>query len=178
MHEGNQEPERPGGVARDPAPVAPPSPEAPASDTPGLDPPAAEPVLAGTAVEAAAAAPSVERAGLSAWLGILLASGLASIAFRLPELGMLAMIAGMFVVAQAADADPRHRHLLALVAWTVPVGGAILFGSLTAALVVAPLEFPWRPLAVGIAAGAVPLSLLPLIPPISIALAAGTTGRA
>ena len=67
---------------------------------------------------------------LRAWLVLLLGVGAFSLVLQLQEAAILAVLAGLFVAAQAADLYPQHAWLYRLVAWTVPVGGAALFGTL------------------------------------------------
>jgi hypothetical protein len=66
-----------------------------------------------------------ERAarGLATWLALLLVFGVGGLVFRMDELALMVALAGMFVLAQAADADPRWRYLHYTVSWVVPAGG-------------------------------------------------------
>jgi hypothetical protein len=94
---------------------------------------------------------AAEERALIAWLALVVIGGVAGLAFGLPELGALGALAGIFAVSHAADRDPRWTQLHLSLAWTVPVGGVVLFAS----LVMVPLEDPtggWtRILAIGCA---------------------------
>ena len=74
-----------------------------------------------------------ERAarGLATWLGLLLVFGLGGLVLRMEELSAMVALAGLYVLAQAADMDPRWRYLHYSVTWIVPAGalaGAFVIG--------------------------------------------------
>jgi hypothetical protein len=61
--------------------------------------------------------------GLAVWLVLLLAFGVGSLLFRMEELAIMVVLAGLFVVSQAADVDPQWSILHYAVAWVVPAIG-------------------------------------------------------
>jgi hypothetical protein len=71
--------------------------------------------------------PDSERAarGLATWLGLLLVFGLGGLVLRMEELSAMVALSGLYVLAQAADVDPRWRYLHYSVTWIVPAGGVI-----------------------------------------------------
>jgi hypothetical protein len=64
------------------------------------------------------------------WVVLLAALGALSVIFGLYEASVLVVLSGLFVAAQTADLYAAHTPLYWGVAWTVPVGGAVMFGTL------------------------------------------------
>ncbi len=143
MHEANQgsgAPETPGLPAPSWSDTAPPSRTAPWSETaPASSAPWAPP------------GPSPGQHGLRVWTVLVAGAGLGALAIGQTELAMLAAVAGLFAVAQAADLNPRFLLLHRLVAWVVPVGGAATFATLAMVLSQADRPGPARGLAVAVA---------------------------
>jgi len=145
MQDANQSPGD--GTPRDAAPDdATPRVDAPVDATPFAPPPHAfEPPPFDPIARAA------DEKALVTWLALVLLGGVAALALGLAELGALGALAGIFAVSHAADRDARWVPLHQSLAWTVPVGGCVLFAS----LVMVPFEDPtggWtRLLAIGFA---------------------------
>jgi membrane protease YdiL (CAAX protease family) len=62
--------------------------------------------------------------GLFAWLWIVAIAGGGGLLLGQAELAGLAVLAGLFACAQAADFDPRWQGLDRALAWLLPLGGA------------------------------------------------------
>jgi hypothetical protein len=110
MNEGNQ---------ADPEPSRlPPDPPLPSS----AEPPSA---AASSSIWTTETTPRRGEAGVSAWLLIVLAAGIASMVLGTAELGLLAAVAALSAISHAIDLDPRWR----LLRWiTVPIVAATLLG--------------------------------------------------
>lgn len=103
------------------------TPTAPVSD-PAADPHAAAPE------EIASPLPAPPPADLLPWLIVVVLAGVGGLFLGQGELGMFTALAGLFVVAHAADLDPGRELLYRLLAWVVPALGAVLFVSLAVVL--------------------------------------------
>ncbi len=68
--------------------------------------------------------------GMLAWAVALAVLGIGALLLQQVEAAMLVAVAGLFVVAQGADTDPRWRFLQVAVGWVMPVGGALILGAL------------------------------------------------
>jgi membrane protease YdiL (CAAX protease family) len=69
-------------------------------------------------------------ADLLPWLIVVALAGVGGLFLGQGELGMFTALAGLFVVAHAADLDRSRELLYRLLAWVVPVTGLFLFVSL------------------------------------------------
>ena len=83
-----------------------------------------------TPAEIVSPTPAPPASGLMTWLVIVVLAGVGGLLAGQAELGMFTALAGLFVVAHAADLDPERELLYRLLAWVVPAGGAVLFVSL------------------------------------------------
>lgn len=90
--------------------------------------------------------------GLLAWLGIVLVSFLAGILTGSSELGLMAVLAAMFAVAQAVDHDRRWLVLHHFLRWITPAMGAAGFAGLAGWLATTLPSGRERDLAVGVSA--------------------------
>jgi hypothetical protein len=72
--------------------------------------------------------PAGERAarGLGMWLLMLGVFGAGGLLLGMEELAAMVAIAGLFVLSQAADIDPRWRYLHYSVSWVVPACGLMV----------------------------------------------------
>jgi membrane protease YdiL (CAAX protease family) len=149
--------------------------DVPGSGSAAADPATAPPELGGASGERPIAGAAVQR-GLLAWLGILVAGGLGSLALGHAEGALLFAGAGAFALAQATDAAAsleRYREVVrhalprgsargilvrALVRSLVPLAGAFLYAALGAFGVTADPGHPQR-VAVAWCAGAAIVSL-------------------
>jgi hypothetical protein len=137
-------------------PPAPPPPESTEPPGPGAE---------------AAAHPAADDRGLGIWLLVLLVCGAGGLLFGMQEMAALVAIAGLFVAAQAADADSRWRALYYLISWVVPAGGAV--GGLVIAFAIAQSDLSgfFRFAVMGMSVASAGISLLMLFRPISDPLA-------
>jgi len=111
--------------------------------------------------------PPAGLGGLGRWLVVLLVLGGGGLLWGDVEMAALVALAGLVAVAQAADFDPRWRILHLTIAWTVPVGGALLFLSMAGLVYTSDWTDPMRPLALAAAGLGAVLSLLTIVPPIT-----------
>ncbi len=101
---------------------------------------------------------------LLVWLVVLSVTGGLSILLGLQEAAFLVVLSGLFVAAQAADLYPGQRHLYWVLAWTVPVSGAAVFGTLV--WIVSRMEpTPLQMIVIASSAAAALVSLLTLFRP-------------
>jgi len=133
------------------------------------DPPADAPSEAtGSPPEPEAAAgdwqPLAGGLGLALWLIILVGLGGGGLLAGQLEMAGLVAVAGLFATAQAADLDSRWRGLYRLLAWVVPVGGALLFVSFANVVYESDLLGARRAAAFGTALSGALVSLLTLMP--------------
>lgn len=105
----------------------------PPPGTPAAYPSAADSIpeaLAASGLDVADAelAARVDRAGkgLATWLLLLLVFGVGGLLLHMEELSFMLAIAGLFVLAQAADADARWRYLHYAVSWVTPAAGLVI----------------------------------------------------
>ena len=82
------------------------------------------------------------RRGLVVWLVLVATAGLTGLVFNQLELALFTAMAGLFVVAHAADQDSAHLLLYQLVAWAVPVLGFMVFAGMGLAMM---LPASWSP---------------------------------
>ena len=101
------------------------------------------------------------------WLLVLLAFGAGGMVFGEYEMASLTAVAGLFVAAQAADADERWRTFYRMIAWIVPLGGATAFLGLGALIYQSDLQGPLRSVVLSLMLIAVVGSLLTALRPIS-----------
>ena len=76
---------------------------------------------------------------LVVWLVLLLGFGVGGVALGQQELAMLAAFAGIFVAANAADADRGWRELYYAIGWVVPALGFAASMAVAAAIWKSPL---------------------------------------
>src|SRR5262249_5358433 len=80
--------------------------------------------------------PDLPRRGLRIWFVVVSLAGIGGLLVGQADLAALTAIAGLFAVAQAADANARYGVLHELLAWVIPllcavafVGGPLLLAS-------------------------------------------------
>ncbi len=144
-----------------PAPVR--SPDEPGAPNPDLESPRATP--SASLVQT----PDI-AAGLSLWLVLIVGLGLVSVTLGQTDVAMLAVLSGLCVAAQSADADPRWRGLHTLLAWIVPVGGAVLLGMMGVLLAQSDIGGPGSAAMIGLCVGGAATSLLVALRPFANAL--------
>ena len=113
--------------------------------------------------------PDVGR-GLTWWLILIVGLGLLSVTLGQTDVAMLAVLTGLCVAAQAADADPRWRGLHNLLAWIVPVGGAVMLGAMGFLLAGGDTAGPAAAAMIGLCAGGALTSLMVAFRPFANAL--------
>jgi hypothetical protein len=74
--------------------------------------------------------PTPPRTDLRPWFLIVSVVGFGALLMGHAELAAFTVLAGLFAVAHAADVDPARSTPYRAVAWVVPVGSAMAFGSL------------------------------------------------
>jgi hypothetical protein len=111
------------------------------------------------------------RSGLTVWLGIVLLFGLGGLLLGQVELALLAALAGLFAVAQAADRDSRWTTLYNLLAWVVPAGGLMVFASMAAMLAMEGAGSGPERAAIGFAIAGAAISGLTAVRPIAAGVA-------
>ncbi|HYM81727.1 MAG TPA: CPBP family intramembrane glutamic endopeptidase [Candidatus Limnocylindria bacterium] len=109
--------------------------------------------------------------GLKVWLGLVLGFGVAGLGLGMMELAGLAVLAGMFAAAQAADLDSRWKGLDDALFWIAPVGGAGIFIALAVALVAVGQRLPLHWVAAAFCVVAATLALMSLWRPFADTLA-------
>jgi Type II CAAX prenyl endopeptidase Rce1-like len=110
--------------------------------------------------------------GLTWWLILIVGLGLLSVTLGQNDVAMLAVLTGLCVAAQAADADPRWRVLHSLLAWIVPVGGAVMLGAMGFLLADGGTSGPGAAAMIGLCAGGSLTSLMVALRPFANALVA------
>lgn len=103
-----------------------------APSAPDASPPAPAPLEPDGGTAAAADLPPRPDAdrGLIGWLATIAATGLAGLVLQMQELAGLAAGSGVFIIAQAADADRRWRVLYNVISVAVAVLAVVVFLSL------------------------------------------------
>lgn len=108
--------------------------------------------------------------GLIGWLVAIGAIGLGGLLLRQQELAALIGAAGLFVAAQASDADRRWRWLYLALAWIVPLASAGALIALIQLLQPAPIAEPWKTILVGYTGWAAFVAVILWIRPVADAL--------
>jgi len=121
-------------------------------------------------------------ADLLPWLIVVVLAGIGGLFLGQGELGMFTALAGLFVVAHAADLDYGRELLYRMLAWVVPVLGVFVFVSLAVVIVTGGTwSVSVESLRNAGLAGAVGLAVAVLGAVLSVALAfpvvAGAVGR-
>ena len=100
--------------------------------------------------------PGTPGKGPALWLVALVAFGVGGLLFGQQELAAMVALAGLFVVAQAADLDAGWAPVHYLLSWVVPLGGGAAFTMLGVGILGSDIVPALRPWAVGVSwAGAV-----------------------
>jgi hypothetical protein len=107
---------------------------------------------------------------LGIWVLVLGVLGVGGLVLGLEELPAMVAFAGLFLVAQAADADPRWLTLESLLGPVVPFGGALAFAVLAAEILRGGEMSPLRVSAAVFSGLTALFSLLTMFPAVARAL--------
>lgn len=110
------------------------------------------------------------RRGLYVWFAVLLALGAGGLLLGQTELAGMAVLAGLFVAAHAADLDSRWKSLHYALSWMVPVGGAIAYVAVGWFILQEGAGGRFQQLVVGTCIAGATLILLTYLRPVSDAL--------
>jgi hypothetical protein len=122
------------------------------------------------------AAPARSRRGLIIWLVGLLLLGVGGLILELRDLPAMIAFAGLFIVAQAADEDPRWFGPYFVLSAVVPVGGGVMFAYLAGGIIRGDAPLTMRIAAGAFSIAAAIFSIATLLPAVSMPLAARLFG--